>query len=178
MAFTALFALALFMAGRSALAQSGAPAPAGVEVARTPPGQPDTVAVYMEPERPVVGVVHFEVAVSRTDTGEPVRELQVRVYGNPPSGADRQTSRALDTADRPGIYAGNIEMDRAGTWSMSVDLVSTPDAPPVSLTFPVEVRARVRASTALGTLVWALITAAIVGGAGWLWWSSKRARRA
>ena len=165
------------MAGRSALAQSGQPAPAGVEVARTPPGGPETVVVYMEPDRPVVGSVHFEVAVSSADTGKPVRELQVRVYGDPPLEGTRQTSRALDTAERPGIYAGNLEMDNAGTWSMSVDLVSTPDAEPVSLTFPVEVRARVRASTALGTLVWALITAAIVGGVGGLWWSSKKATR-
>ncbi len=152
--------------------------PAGVEVARTPVGQPETVVVYMAPERPVVGIVHFEVVVFRTDTRKPVRELQLRVHGDPPSGGDRQTSRALDTLDRPGIYAGNLDMERAGTWSVSVDVVSTPDTPPVSLAFPVEIRARVRASTALGTLVWALITVGIVGGAVWLWWSSKKARRA
>lgn len=146
-------------------------------MARTPPGGPETVVVYMEPELPVVGGVHFEVAVSRTDTGQPIRELQVRVYGDPPVEGTRQTSRALDTNERPGIYAGNLEMDKAGTWVVSVDLVSTPDAPPVSLKFPVEVRARGRAATGLGTLVWALISAAIVGGVAWLWWSSKRARR-
>jgi hypothetical protein len=163
----------------SASAQPGPPSPQGVEVARGDIGEGYAAAVYMRPERPVAGLVLFEVSVTRTGTGMAAEGLQVRLYAQPAQGGDLQTARALSTPDRSGLYTAKLEMDRAGIWGVQVDVSLSPDAPPLGrLEFDVEVRARARSSPALGTAVWALVTAAIVGGSVWLWYSSRKARRA
>ena len=158
------------------MAQDGGAGSQGTELLRTATPQYG-LSVHVRPERLVAGIGQFEVTLERPGTGEPVRGAVVRLFAAHPDGGERQTARALDTPARPGRYVSKIEFDRAGQWAMEVEVAyggTTFQAP-----FEAVVQARTRASgsTFLGSVVWAVMSAAIFGGALWLVYSSKRARR-
>ncbi len=137
----------------------------------------NSVLVTMLPESPVVGIVHFEVALTSLATGTPASGVEVRLYATPRESGERQTARALDSPASPGRYASKLELERAGVWDVAVEI--GPGAQDGRGQFAITVRSRTRGSGggALGSAVWAIVSVSIVGGALWLYFGSRRARR-
>jgi hypothetical protein len=148
---------------------------AGFEAARRQIGDYE-VSVHIRPSRLIVGSGHFEIAVKplRDDT-PPVNAL-VRLTGTPRNG-EAQTARALNTPDMPDVYVTNLELERAGTWDMSVEVDAGGNHAAVEFQVEVFARARDPGSSATGTAVWALVVVAFAGGAVWLVVLSRRSRR-
>ncbi len=172
------FAMLLMLAISGPVAAQGEEAdPAGTEITRQQTGGYD-ISIYVSPDQPRADWAVFTVFPRMADTGEPVESAVVHVYGSPADGGRRQGSPALNTPDDRGRYIGRLNLlSYVGLWAIEAEV----DGPAgvASVTAPVEVvpRALARENLPYGTTVWALIIVAFVGGALWLVYSSKRARR-
>lgn len=158
-----------------ASAQTAAPE-AGPRTVRASVG-PYAVSISVRPGQPVAGLVHFEAAVAMAASGQQVPGAEVRMHASPPAAGERQTSRAVARPDDPGVYVANLELASPGLWLLTVEVTSGGKTHAGG--FELDVRARTRNPSAapLGTAVWALITLAVITGAGWLVYSARRARR-
>ncbi len=133
------------------------------------------LTVRSQPKELVVGVGHFEVAISGPSDIPP--DLEVRLYASPPSGA-KQTARALNTPEHPFAYVANLELEHVGDWTMTVDLTSGDVTQSVSFQAYVSGRSRDPSSSSVGTAVWGIMVASVLGVVAWLVYRSRRARAA
>jgi len=138
---------------------------------------PYSIQVQVSPPNPIVGITRVAVRVRDAETDEDLSEVFVRVFGTPADEGERQYSPALNSpADRT-FYLSQLDLETAGQWAIDVEVES--DLGQGSTVMPVIVQSRVRSGSGngWGTALFVLISLSFVGGALWLWYSSKQALR-
>jgi hypothetical protein len=138
---------------------------------------PYSIQVQVSPPNPIVGITRVAVRVRDAETDEDLPEVFVRVFGTPADEGERQYSPALNSpADRT-FYLSQLDLETAGQWAIDVEVES--DLGQGSTVMPVIVQSRVRSGSGngWGTALFVLISLSFVGGALWLWYSSKQALR-
>jgi len=138
---------------------------------------PYSIQVQVSPPNPIVGITRVAVRVRDAETDEDLPEVFVRVFGTPADEGERQYSPALNSpADRT-FYLSQLDLETAGQWAIDVEVES--DLGQGSTVMPVIVQSRVRSGSGngWGTALFVLISLSFVGGALWLWHSSKQALR-
>jgi len=138
---------------------------------------PYSIQVQVSPPNPIVGITRVAVRVRDAETDEDLSEVFVRVFGTPADEGERQYSPALNSpADRT-FYLSQLDLETAGQWAIDVEVES--DLGQGSTVMPVIVQSRVRSGSGngWGTALFVLISLSFVGGALWLWHSSKQALR-
>lgn len=136
---------------------------------------PYSIQVQVSPPNPIVGITRVAVRVRDAETDEDLPEVFVRVFGTPADEGERQYSPALNSpADRT-FYLSQLDLETAGQWAIDVEVES--DLGQGSTVMPVIVQSRVRSGSGngWGTALFVLISLSFVGGALWLWYSSKQA---
>jgi nitrate reductase NapE component len=133
--------------------------------------------VWQSPERLVVSSVQVIIELTDAETGAVIDDAVVKVYGTPSDEGQRQVSPALNSPATPKYYQANIVLDNPGLWAFDVDIEGPLGDQRITYSSEVHQRSRAGTSLLLGTLMFALVGVAFVGGIGYLWWSGRRNRR-
>ena len=147
---------------------------AGAEVFRGVEG-PFQLVVRVQPEEPALGAVHLTFEPSIATTAEPVEDAMIDVLAKDAEGAERYRVRAVNTPQERQYYDANITFHEAGEWTLVVDVEQAGTG---SATFDVPmtvVPQLIPSRGVAGTLVFLLISAALVGGVALVWYQSRRA---
>ena len=172
-----LVALGLLVALTAAMPIGRASANGGAaEIFRGRAGSYEIVVAIL-PEKPVVGTVHFSVTLRDIRTSEPVTDAEVDIVAHDPSGQPMYQARALNTPGSPQRYEANISFESPGTWTLAV-AVQSERLGSGEVTVPLEVEERAIGPGQVGSVVWLVVVAVLVGGAVYVWHSSRRAQRA
>ena len=138
---------------------------------------PYNVKISQSPARAVVGTIRIVVEATDAETGLPVQDALIRVFGTPPEAGERQYSPALNSPTDRTLYFGQLVLEDAGVWTLDVE-IDSPIGRAVAITqTTINGRARTSNGALVGTLLFALVTSGFVGGGVWLWLSSKAARK-
>ena len=149
----------------------------GTEIFRQVDG-PFVIAVRILPLQPLVGQLHLTVTVDLLETGEPVEDARIRVTGRHSEGkATPQFSPALNIPTDRRYYDANFEIDDGGIWNFEVNV--TGDAGEGSVVAPVAVAQRVRGDSLglAGTMMFAIVTSALIGGGAWIAYTARKKQR-
>lgn len=137
---------------------------------------PYQVKVTQSPARAITGTVRFIIEPADAETGEPIENAIVRIFGTPDDDGERQFSPGLNAPSDRTVYFGQLEIEHAGVWTIDVEIdADDQQALAISQT-TVHERVRTGSNTLIGTILFILVSAGFVGVGVWLWYSSKRAR--
>ena len=103
----------------------------------------------------------------------PVVGAVVNIVATASDGSALQ-SRAVSEPSRPGIYDANLSMEPGGLWTITVE-VSKDGLGTVSHEVSLTVGVLPLSAGLVGSLLWFLTTAALVGGGMYLWRRSRTA---
>ncbi len=171
-AAAAIVVLALLASATPAALANGA----GAEIFRGVEG-PFQLVVRVQPEEPVLGAVHLTFEPTMAATGEPVEDAMVGVLAKDAEGAERYQVRAVNTPQERQYYDANITFHEAGEWTLVVD-IEQPGTGSATFEVPMTVAPQlIPARAVAGTLVFVLISGALVGGVLLVWYQSRRALR-
>ncbi len=165
-----------FNSTETAIAQTGPDEGLGPPIFDDTAG-PYTVKVTQSPTRAIVGTVRFIVEPIHTDTGLPVENALVRIFGSPPEGGERQFSPGLNSPTDRSVYFGQLEIEEAGLWTIDVEIDADQGRAIAIAQTTINERARSGSSTLIGTILFVLVSGAFVGAGTWLWYTSKKAQR-
>ena len=146
----------------------------GAEIYRGREGEYEVI-VRVQPDRPVVGAIHFTITPLDTDTLVPVVHAEIDIVAYDPQGMPRYRVRALNPPLALQYYDANITIDSPGLWTLLVH-VRSDSLGLATFTVPVHVDERALAQTAAGTIVWLVVLATLVAGSGYLWCRGRRLR--
>ena len=181
---TAIFALAFFalvtlsVDGRAQAQETGQQPPPGAElVIFDNSAGPYNVTISQSPARAVLGTIRIVVEPVDAETGLPVENAIVRVFGTPPDGGERQYSPALNSPTDRRLYFGQIVLEDAGVWTIDVEIDSPIGRSIAIAQTTIYGRARSSNGALVGTALFVLVSGGFAGGGVWLWYTSKTARR-
>jgi hypothetical protein len=137
---------------------------------------PYRLSIEVVPAVPLAGKVQFRVRPVLDASGVPVTDARVEAYLGRKGREEIKTPALNSPADRT-AYVGNAEVDRAGDWSVRVDVSSDAGRGEFAFVMPVRSRARSGRGLVAPTLVYLGAAVVVLGGIGWLVRSSRRARR-
>ncbi|MDA1256830.1 MAG: hypothetical protein O3C10_03185 [Chloroflexi bacterium] len=149
----------------------------GTEIFRQVDG-PFVIAVRILPLQPLVGQLHLTITVDLLETGEPVEDARIRVTGRiQEGGATPLFSPALNIPTERKYYDANFDIEDDGIWNFEVEVSS--DAGEGTVLTPVSIARRVRGESlgVAGTLMFVLVTGALVGGGSWIAYTARQKQR-
>jgi hypothetical protein len=121
-----------------------------------------------------LGSVRYTVMVFNAENARPVPDARVVVRARHQEEGIEGWATALNTPVAPERYQGQIELDRPGTWLISINVTSPLGR--VEVEVPSQQVPQPRQSQA-GGLVFASISGVLIIGAGYLVWSIRRAQQ-
>jgi hypothetical protein len=121
-----------------------------------------------------LGSVRYTVMVFNAENARPVSDAHVVVRARHQEEGIEGWATALNTPVAPERYQGQIELDRPGTWMISIDVNSPLGR--VAVEVPSQQVPQPRQSRA-GGLVFVGISGVLIIGAGYLVWSIRRAQQ-
>ncbi len=121
-----------------------------------------------------LGRAQFLVTLREQATGRPVTDARVSLWFQSPRSSDRAQTLALSGPDTPGVYEARVNLDSPGLWHVALEVTSPLGVALVDLP-PVPVPSARRFSD--GSWVFIGVTLVLVAGAGYVYWSARRARR-
>lgn len=134
---------------------------------------PYLLRVGIAPAEPVVGLLHISVLVQQAGTEQPLSGAAVRLRAaGPPESAGAVAVDALGTAQTPHIYEGNLELDAAGAWTLTVAV----DAEPGAAMLELPLQARPGGPINLGYVAMGAIAALLVVAVAWTALQRNRSR--
>lgn len=176
----AIFAIVL-IAGGGAVAyaqEAGQEPPPGAElVIFNGSAGPYDVRISQSPARAVVGSLRIVVEPVDAQTGLPVENALVRVFGTSPEGGERQYSPGLNSPSNRRLYFSQVVLEDEGVWTIDVEIDSPLGRSIAIAQTTINGRARSSNGAFLGTALFVLVTSGFAGGGIWLWHSSKTARK-
>ena len=147
-----------------------------LQIFRGPAG-PYEVILTVQPQKPRVGTVHFAATVLHPGTQTLVENANVLIVAYNPDGEPTYQTPALNDPATPIHYKGNIIFRGAGQWSLAVridsDLHGAAEA-----RMPLHIAQPASTPGIEGALMLGLVTVALGGGAAYVAYSARRARRA
>ncbi len=138
---------------------------------------PYRVKVSQIPARAIVGTLRVVVEPTDAETGLPVENALVRIFGTPPAEGERQFSPGLNSPTDRTVYFGQLELEEDGVWTIDVEIDADQGRAIAIAQATIHERTRSGDNTLIGTIVFILVSAGFVGVGTWLWYSSKRARQ-
>ncbi len=138
-------------------------------------GERYNVAVAMQPEPPVVGLVHFTVRPLDVGTSAPAVGARIELVAHDPEGRPAFRAPAISTPDDRSRYDANITFPSPGDWTLVVN-VRDEVLGEESFSFELPLAETSLRSGLAGTLVWLLTFAALVGGGGYITYRSRQLR--
>lgn len=138
---------------------------------------PHLVQVQVSPAAPKVGIVRFAVRVRNLETGEDIDDAIVRIFGTPSERGEKQYSPALNSPFDPIFYLSQLDFEESGIWAVDVEVESSLGTGSTVLSIRVSPPSRGATANVWGSALYLLVTLAFIGGATWLWYSSKKARQ-
>lgn len=138
---------------------------------------PYRVKIRQSPPRAIVGTLRVIVEPTYAETGEPVENALIRIFGTPPEAGERQFSPGLNSPTDRTRYFGQMELEEPGVWTIDVEIDADGDRAIAIAQATIHERARSGDNTLVGTILFILISGAFVGAGTWLWLTSKKARR-
>lgn len=138
---------------------------------------PYDVRISQSPARAVLGSVRIVVEPVDAETGLPVENALVRVFGTSPEGGERQYSPGLNSPSNRSLYFGQVVLEDEGVWTIDVEIDSPLGRSIAIAQTTIHGRARSSNGALVGTALFALVTGGFAGGGVWLWYSSKTARK-
>jgi len=138
---------------------------------------PHLIQVQVSPGNPQVGIVRIAVRIRDPRTGEDIDDAIVRVFGTPSERGEKQYTPALNSPFDPIFYLAQLELENAGIWAIDVEVDSELGSGVTVLSLRMNPRIRGITGSGWGTALFALVSFVFVGGATWLWYSSKKARQ-
>ncbi|MEE8363683.1 MAG: hypothetical protein V3S18_06405 [Dehalococcoidia bacterium] len=149
----------------------------GTEIAREEAG-PFIVGFRILPLQPLVGRLHVTVTIEDTLTGAPVVDARVEMTARPrAAGAAALFSPALNSPAEPRFYDANFEIEDSGLWDFEVVVAHERGGGNLDVPVFIGRRARGGGPGLAGTAIFALVTLALAGGAGWIAWTARRRGR-
>ena len=147
----------------------------GSEIFRGREG-PYEIIVGVQPERLLVGSIHFTVTPLDTETSLPVLKAEITLVAHDPQGRPSVQARAVNAPGSRRYYDANMTIDSPGEWTVVVE-VSTEALGRATFTVPLKVEEAALSPRVAGTVVWSVVLAILAGGAAYVWYSARRARR-
>ncbi len=129
------------------------------------------ITVIMTPAEPEFWVAHYDVAVLDAATRQPVA-ADVKILATGPGAKSAGWAVAMPTG-KQGVYGADVNLDKAGTWDVSVNVNGSKGADFVSLSIAVPEVQR----TDMGLVVFALVLLFFAFGVWTLWREGRKARR-
>ena len=151
-------------------------------------GNGDTVEIYrgrqgsyeiivgILPGEPRLGTVHFSITPLDFATLLPVADAEIIIVAKDQQGMPIYQARALNTPEFPQYYDANITFESAGFWTMVVD-VSEDELGEATVQIALAVEVQSIGAGKYGGLVFLIVFLVLIGGALYVWYSSRRLRR-
>ena len=134
------------------------------------------IAVAVQPEAPKVGPVHFSISLTDAETSLGVTDATIVIIANDEGGEPTYQAPALNTPRSPQSYEANISFLASGRWTVEVRVESAGLGPAV-VSVPLDVEKLSIAANSWGALVLLGLIAVLIGGAAYVGYSARRARR-
>lgn len=80
------------------------------------------IAVGIQPEKPIIGTVHFSVTLSDMNTKLPISDAKITLMAEKNEGHMKYQAKALNFPASPNYYATNITFKSAGLWTLIVSV--------------------------------------------------------
>jgi hypothetical protein len=144
-----------------------------VEIFRATQGSYQVV-VQILPSVPVVGPINFTVTPTFAETGEAVRDAEIRLIAHDADGTPTYQVRALNTPVVQEEYIGNISINSSGFWQIHIEMTTEEFGEEVFVA-QLSIAPVALGTNPEGAILMLIVIAAFVLGGGWIWLSSRRA---
>lgn len=141
-------------------------------------GQSDTyeVAVAVSPREPIVGAVHFSVELLDATTLNPVTDARVLLVVHDEDDVPTIQTLVLNTPLAPDSYEGVMTFELPARYTLRVD-VDSQALGTATFRLPLTVRQGTPIENPMGTWIFVLVVASIVGGTVYVGFTAKKAQR-
>jgi hypothetical protein len=135
---------------------------------------PYSITVVGGASQIALGSAQYAVTPRSAADGQPVTNARVVIHTRHQEEGVSGWATALNTPETPDLYRVRLELDRPGTWDVSVEVSSPLGQVEAGITPLVIPEARQYGS---GSLVFLGVTAVLLGGLVYVLWSIRRAQR-
>ena len=80
------------------------------------------IVVGIQPEKPIIGTVHFSVTLSDMNTKLPISDAKITLMAEKNEDHIKYQAKALNFPASPNYYATNITFKSAGLWTLIVSV--------------------------------------------------------
>lgn len=137
---------------------------------------PYEIVVAIVPNPPAVGMVHFSVTPLLKSNGDLVNDAEIVLVAYDKSGDAIYQSRAVNLPNSPHLYDANIKFRSPGIWRIEIQ-VGSDDLESINFPFYLTIYQQAIAPNPVGGFVLLTVVFTLIGGAYYLWRSSKNKNR-
>ena len=134
------------------------------------------IIVGVQPEKPTIGIIHFSVTPLDAETMLPVDDATITVIAINEQGEPTFQAPALPSPDSSLYYDANINFTESGAWGLLVKLESEQFGE-ATVTMPLEIGSPPVLPGGVGTIVFVIMLAILVGGIVYVWYSARRKQK-
>ena len=144
----------------------------GLEIYRASEGRFEVI-VSVQPEKPVVGTMHFTIEPVDTETALPILNAEIEIVAQDPAGKPAYRVKALNPPFALQYYDANITIKSPGDWTLLVT-VDRDGIGRATFAVPLLVGERPVGPSPAGTVVWLVVLGVLGGGSVYFWRKSRR----
>jgi hypothetical protein len=137
---------------------------------------PFELAVAVSPRTPVVGAIHFSVELLDAASQKSVTDARVLIVAHDEDDVPVIQTLAVNTPLAPDSYEGNLTFELPARWSLRIE-VDSPSLGSATFRAPLVLRSGTPIENPMGSWIFLLVVAAIVGGTVYVGFSAKKAQR-
>jgi hypothetical protein len=135
---------------------------------------PYEITVVASSGTPARGPLYLWITLTDVASKNPVTNADVRIIASQSDKGPDGHAIALHSPVAPGTYTADINLLKAGTWSLSF-VITNPPLDEITITTTLEVRESLR-DLRTGTFGWIFVILVIVSGACYIWWRARSPR--
>ena len=135
---------------------------------------PYEMTVVASSGTPARGSLYLWITLTDITSTNPITDADVRIIASQSDKGPEGHAIALHSPIAPGSYTADINLLKAGTWSLSF-VVKNPPIDEITITTTLEVRESLR-DIRTGTFAWMFVILVIVSGACYIWWRTRSSR--
>lgn len=166
--------LLLFLASVGSSSLAVAQTHEGVQQLLKEQSGPYEMTVVASSGTPARGSLYLWITLTDIVSTNPVTDADVRIIARQLDKGPEGRAIALHSPIAPGSYTADINLLKAGTWSLSF-VVTNPPIDEITITTTLEVRESLR-DIRTGTFGWIFVILVIVSGACYIWWRARSSR--